>query len=69
MKVETLTVQQAVEQSVARFEHARRCGKDPIKGECKICRQSIAWFAALPLQTLSVVLSDGRPPAVALRQS
>ena len=36
--------------------HVRACKKSP--GECDACRTIIAWFAALPLKTLSAVLEE-----------
>ena len=38
--------------------HARTCKKSP--GECDTCRTIIAWFAALPFETLSAVLEERR---------
>lgn len=40
----------------ARHEHARDCRK-PLDA-CKLCKQNVEWFGALPVNVLSDVLAE-----------
>ena len=55
-RFEPLSLDAALRQSASYASHARSCKK--AIDACKPCKLAIAWYAALPLPLLSLVLSD-----------
>ncbi len=58
--LESLLLDTALRQSSAYTGHARTCKKSI--DACKPCKLAIAWYAALPLPLLSLVLQDRSKP-------